>query len=359
MTQQQPFFQNSLQHLLAELARLDLFLHVQMWRVRHLQPDENDLLHHYIPDHEANARLANPPGRPLWATVTLPEDFSQDVQASLDAMQQHIAALKAHSVAQGVKLRLDTLVNQFQLHPFERDVILLCLAPALDLGYLRLYAYLQDDSNQPYPTVSLMLNLLCPTVESRVACQSMLSHGARLLRQQIVRATPPPGGGAAPTLAYQLRLDDRIYHYLLGNDTPDPELASYATLHTEPVALADMPLAGHLRERLQLLATTQTAQLFYFQGVAGVGREKTAVSLATLRQQPLLTIHSQQLLAAPPEQLPALIQRLLREAILQNALLYWANFDAFLGANKDQPRRILLDALANQPHLIILAGESD
>lgn len=356
--QEKAFFQTSLDHILAELTRLDLFLHVQMWRMRFLQPDENEVLHHFIPNEEAEARLANPPGRPLWASVTLPDDFNQDVAASLTAMAQQIERLKAESAAQGIELRLETLVERFQLHPFERDVVLLCLAPALDLGYRRLYAYLQEDSGQLYPTVSLMLELICPDVASRVASQRLLSQGAPLLRQQMIAATPPPGGQAAPTLAYQLRLDERIYRYLLDSDELDPLLRPYVTARPDEVALADTPLTASEQARLSTIATGEAQQCFYLQGAAGIGREKTAVALANLRQQSLLVVDCQRLLTVPVEQLSALVRRIVREATLQNGILYWADFDAMLETKMAQQCTLVLEAVATAD-LVIFGGERD
>jgi hypothetical protein len=46
------------------------------------------------------------------------------------------------------------------LSAFDVDLILLALAPKLDLRYERLYAYLQDDVTRTWPSVDLALNLL-------------------------------------------------------------------------------------------------------------------------------------------------------------------------------------------------------
>ena len=55
------------------------------------------------------------------------------------------------------------LATLFQLTPSDCDVLLICLAPELDLRYERLYAYLQDDVTQRRPTVDLATepSLLC------------------------------------------------------------------------------------------------------------------------------------------------------------------------------------------------------
>ncbi|MBZ0309198.1 MAG: ATP-binding protein, partial [Anaerolineae bacterium] len=53
------------------------------------------------------------------------------------------------------------LKNAFALNDFDLAVMLVALAPEVDLRYERLYAYLQDDVTRKRPCVDLVLNLLC------------------------------------------------------------------------------------------------------------------------------------------------------------------------------------------------------
>ena len=63
---------------------------------------------------------------------------------------------------------LRQLVDRYGLTAFDVDVLLVALAPEIDLRYRRLYAYLQDDVTRKYPTVDLTLNLLCDSSEARM-----------------------------------------------------------------------------------------------------------------------------------------------------------------------------------------------
>ena len=60
------------------------------------------------------------------------------------------------------------LAKELDLSPFDLDLIIIALAPELDLRYERLYAYVQDDVSRRRPTVDLALNLLCPTAEAKL-----------------------------------------------------------------------------------------------------------------------------------------------------------------------------------------------
>src|SRR5262245_27227986 len=81
----------------------------------------------------------------------------------------------------GDDMRLAWLGRAFGLWLFELDTILIALAPELDLRYERLYAYLQDDVSRRWPSVDLILNLLCPTIEAKLACRAHFAPSAPLI----------------------------------------------------------------------------------------------------------------------------------------------------------------------------------
>src|SRR5215472_15821500 len=89
-----------------------------------------------------------------------------------------------------VPTRLRRLCDLFELEPFEREALLVCLAPHVDLRYERLYAYLQDDVSRRRPTVDLVLRLLgVPGRESGAYERAALSPAGRLMRRGLL--TPP------------------------------------------------------------------------------------------------------------------------------------------------------------------------
>src|SRR6266550_8576657 len=97
----------SVQHVLAELERLDVLLRVQVWRARQRHDQRaDDLAAFYIPETEPDALLDKALGTPIWATVPLPAELLEGVQARLDRMAEEVAERRAASLAQGVPLRL-------------------------------------------------------------------------------------------------------------------------------------------------------------------------------------------------------------------------------------------------------------
>ena len=80
--------------------------------------------------------------------------------------------------------RLAWLQQAYGLSSFDIDVILIALAPELDLRYERLYAYLQDDVTKKRPTVDLVLNLLCPSAEAKLTSRSRFGSNAPLISNE-------------------------------------------------------------------------------------------------------------------------------------------------------------------------------
>jgi hypothetical protein len=109
---------------------------------------------------------------------------------------------------------LETLCQLFDLSPFERDLLLLCVGIELEASFAPLCAAAQGDSNRGYPTFSLALAALPD------AHWSALSPSAPLRRWQLIRLEP----GRALTRS-PLHMDECIVHYLVGGQYLDENLA--------------------------------------------------------------------------------------------------------------------------------------
>jgi hypothetical protein len=153
------YYTTSLQHILAELERIDLLIQVQIRRARQMHMADSEFQGLCISEQEIDALLKQPIGLPCWASALSPSSRTK-VRTAFDQMAADIGERKAESTRQGVTLRLEELARLFHLTPFDVDTLLICLALELDLRYERLYAYLQDDVTKKLPSVDLVLNLL-------------------------------------------------------------------------------------------------------------------------------------------------------------------------------------------------------
>jgi len=121
--------------------------------------------------------------------------------------------------SQDLASNLHRLCEIFGLSLFERDLLVLCSGMELDGKWGALCAEIVNDLNQDYPTFSLALSVLEP------ADWSALSPSANLRRWQLVEI----GSGNALTTS-PLRINERILHYLMGEQHLDERLLSLLTL---------------------------------------------------------------------------------------------------------------------------------
>ena len=112
---------------------------------------------------------------------------------------------------------LDALTRAFGLSAFERDLLLLCAGTELESGFAAACAVAQGDAQRAYPTFSLALAAL------REPHWSALAPASPLRRWRLVEV----GLGDSLTKS-QLRIDERVLHYLTGVESPDERLAGVA-----------------------------------------------------------------------------------------------------------------------------------
>lgn len=211
---------------------------------------------------------------------------------------------------------LHRLGEQFELSPFERDLLLVALAPALDLRFETLYAYVQNDVARKRPSVDLALKLILPDPQERLAVMSLLDVDAPLRRHGLVRLA-----GDGPLVARFLEVDDRLVAHLLGDTALDERLRVFTHLERDPPSLPSLMLPIPLTERL--LAAADYRQLapglLFLHGPPGVGKEAAAGGVCAALERALLAADLNAAGNAPPQETLRLLQR---EAVLAGALLY-------------------------------------
>jgi SpoVK/Ycf46/Vps4 family AAA+-type ATPase len=260
-----------------------------------------------------------------------------------------------------VPARLRRLCELFDLDTFEREALLVCLAPDVDLRYERLYAYLQDDVSRRRPTVDLVLRLLgVPGRQSSAAERTALSPAGRLMQRGLL--TPPAddgGSGQASLLARPLRIEERIVDYLVGSDRVDVRLEPLARLFGADDSAAQWSLPDDLRTGLVRLLSDGRPHLLYLCGPASAAKRGTARAAAAQADRALLVVDAQAMLAGHAERAGALLAACVREALLQDAVLAFDGFDALL---TDEPTAALAlgtlrRAVADAQVTVLLLGE--
>jgi ATP-dependent 26S proteasome regulatory subunit len=355
------YYSSSVEHLLDETGRIALKVRLELLKKRLATDQQNrdDFLGLYISEEEVDRLLTSTSIEPGYDTASdLNSPALESLTDRLNQLEKRITERKAASQANGVILRIVELGKMFQLSAYDIDSLLICLLPELQLEYEKLYSYLQDDITKKRPSVELVLRLLGLSAEERLMARKAFSPQAPLIKNHLLRFDDEEISKLTPLLALALKVDERILNYLLGSDEIDPRILS-CTQHAESqMKLADVVLPDDIKDQLLNLMNREDNNLIcYLQGPYGVGKQTAAEALFREFNMPLLIINVRRLLDSglPFDTATRLVYR---EAILQNAALYWKHFDALLVDNQKLNLDILTNRLKDCPMMNILAGET-
>lgn len=192
------------------------------------------------------------------------------------------------SRAKQVSLALPTMQMVLGLSLFEKKLVLMALAPEVQVRYGRLYHYLQTGAHctmGALPTVELALRILCRNDLERRRARAQLSGENSLLQRRILRCVE----GSPTFLGSQLQLAPEWVDYLLA-ENPDPDwpiqFGRFTQVCRERVAWSDVALADAVKQRLQRWIEQPQLRLLLI-GEQGVGKERSAIALATQLKHPL------------------------------------------------------------------------
>lgn len=296
------------------------------------------------------AEIADDPHRGLFIAdaeadllLEAPAALSLELQAERErlAHEELMLAQDDHSL-------LAALAQRIGLNVFEQRVLLLTLAPTLDLRYERIFAYLQDDVTRKRPTVDLALRLFTRNVGERYAAHAAFDATAPLRRFHLVRLHDD--GLSFPNLIGQsLQLAPRAAAALLGSNTIDGELSTFVTIMPAQRRADELLLPAPMLERVRRCLTAgPTAALLVLEGPYGSGRRRLLAALAAESERPLIVVQADVLRLS--EGVPSeLCGRIAREALLQGAVTLWFGVEAlFDGDGSAQWRGALLATLVQQ-----------
>jgi AAA+ superfamily predicted ATPase len=271
-------------------------------------------------------------------------DDAQAMGRQLQEVREALAQQKNEMREAGVVPALDLLVRTFGLTSFERDVLVLCLAPELDASFQKLYAYVQDDPSKTYATPHLARTLLAaPTPRGEDERSVRDGEGSHFLfrsplrRFRLVRVDD--GGTEVVRASRPLRLDERVTAYLQGENRLPPALDDLLRpVEPAPVSAAHEKLVNRLAPTLTSELEEGVRPAVNLVGSAGAGTEAVAQVLSNELSLELRRINVQRLPAADTDRRDVL--RLLeREAVLLQGA-YYVDATAFDDPTDETSRRL-------------------
>jgi SpoVK/Ycf46/Vps4 family AAA+-type ATPase len=325
--------------LLNQLERIDTLIYQEVQKARQRHNQEEQFQGLVISEKEVDELLAQPPGGARFAS-----------SADTPSPSRHRCD----------NSRLSKLAALFQLTPFDVDCLMISLAPELDSRYERLYGYLQDDVTKRWPSVDLILNLLCPTFEKKMVGRDCFQSAAPLVRHRLIELFEEPSHPRPTTLGKHVKADERIVNFLLGSDEPDTRLGLYLKRLETDTGLASLVLPDDLRSRLGRLAEhrRELDTVVFLRGPYGSGRKALAAALCHELGFKLFAIDLKQMAAGAESEWRSLLALAIREAALQPAAFYGSGFDSLISDEKEAFRRALMQELDARKGWSFLAAET-
>ncbi|MGI0486848.1 AAA family ATPase [Pantanalinema rosaneae CENA516] len=161
--------------------------------------------------------LLNLDGEPSYDS---PADGRRKVTPSKASYQQQLDAKIQVSQQRGIRLGIPSLCQRLELSVFEKNLLLMALAPEVSRRYGRIYNYLQESEQfaaTGLPTVDLILRILCRNDAEWRTARHCLTVDSALVKYDLIEVQTFQ---LEPFLARPVKLSDALVNYLLA-DQPD------------------------------------------------------------------------------------------------------------------------------------------
>lgn len=247
------------------------------------------------------------PHRLTHATSSVtPHDLMQAEQAMAQAAQMQPSPA------------LVTLGQQFELSPFEQNVLLLCTAPELDTQIASLCAQAQDHSTWLYPTFALALTCFENPTWDALSPERPLRYWRLLEINQ---------SGTQPLTISALRVDERIVNYIKGLNYLDDRLSPFLVPLDLPHQLhfsSTLPPSQQVAVQTVMDALEQSnweTPVIQLVGSDAISKQLVAQRVATLLNLMLYRLPVE-LLPSQASELETLARLWYRESLLLPIALY-------------------------------------
>lgn len=238
----------------------------------------------------------------------------------------------------------------FGLDAFERDVLLLALAPAIDGSFGSLFGRVRGSAYRAPLDIDAALTLLLDDFGDRVRYRQAFAPSGRLLQANLLHVGRGAPDGGDEFLGLELRLPARLVTLLLGQPGDDETLQAFSRLIEPTETLERVILPFEDKQRIVELIALHAAYVealgvwglreaipygrgitMLFAGPPGTGKTLTARAVAHHLGRRLLLVDTARL-ADQQRSFETNLDNLLREARLQSAVLFFDECEGLFAA---------------------------
>ena len=299
-----------------------------------------------------------------------------DLDALTDELSKATHNLQARCDATPDKPALLKLQKTFELDDFERDILLLALAPALDATFSSLYGRLKGLTYRHPLDIDIALTVLCDSFEERISRRKAFTKSGRLLRHNLLMVGRGMNSGEGDEfLGLQLGLPGRLVTLFVGHEGQDDTLQGFSRLIEPTETLDRVILPPAEKHRIVELVALHDAYMealgvwglaeaipygrgvvMLFSGPSGTGKTLTARAVANNLGRPLLLVDTSRIMSSR-QGMEGNLDNLLREARLQGAVLFFDECEALFTSSQRMTGQLsaLLTALERFDGVVILA----
>lgn len=276
--------------------------------------------------------------------------------------EKEILTKRKKSIENGKKLSLPYLSELFGLDRFEEHCILACLATEINSKYSMLYKQVQNGISS-LPTIDLLLKLNSSD-GSYVSNKQYFLPSSSLLKNKILHINNDQKNDIS-SLFSVMRLDERITGFLFNVDHVG-DIESIAQLIYPHENSGNLFLDESLKQKICDIAvsyvkngTLEKKLVYNLAGENDFIKLKLAESVSYLLKVPLLKLDLAEVFA---RNLPfeSTIQMVMREALLQQAIVYIHDFDKI---HEDNRRitlaKIMSDWIQEYSPITFISGKLD
>lgn len=185
---------------------------------------------------------------------------------------------------------LGALADRCGLDEFETTVVLIALAPEVDVRYGRIYAYLQDDITRKRPSVELVFHLLCDSAATKLDRLRHFSSDGPLLRNGVIELFQDGSDAHTGWRTQGIQVDEQLVREILGMPGIDSRLREHCEYVTPLQGLEALAAEAELIEGLRssFLERQSYPARLWFGGPKNSPKRATAEAIAGELQCSLL-----------------------------------------------------------------------